>query len=145
MGSYRNLDAWKEARILCKMVYRITEILPESERFGLSSQMQRAAVSILSNIAEGYGREGAKEYIRFLHISCGSAYELETQIIICNDLDYLNREQASQLYEKNAVVIKLLRGLIRSLQQRQGISLREVANEYGENTDSPFKQPTTNN
>ena len=134
MGTYRDLDAWKEARVLCKMVYRITELFPDSERFGLSSQMQRAAVSILSNIAEGYGREGAKKYIRFLHISCGSAYELETQIIICNDLGYLDKEQATKLYEKNTVVIKLLRGFIRSLMKRQGVSLREPVEEYGGNT-----------
>lgn len=91
MGTYRELNAWKEARILCNMVYRITETLPESERYGLSSQMRRAAVSILSNIAEGYERDGAKEYVHFLRISCGSAYELETQIILCSDLHYIEK------------------------------------------------------
>ena len=145
MGTYRDLDAWKEARVLCKMVYEISALLPESEKFGLSSQMQRAAVSILSNIAEGYGRDGSKEYIRFLHISCGSAYELETQIIICSDLGYFNRDDASLLFKKNTVVIKLLRGLIRSLSQRQGVSIREQANKYGSESGLPFKQPTTSN
>ena len=138
MRTYRDLDAWKEARNLCIMIYKLTESLPDVEIYGLTSQMRRAVVSIASNIAEGYGREGAKEYIRFLHIACGSAYELETQIILCHDLGYINKAQALEVYNKNTVVIKLLRGLIRSLARRQGVSLKEQGQVYGRDTELPF-------
>lgn len=149
MGTYRELNAWKEARILCNMVYRITEALPKSERYGLSSQMRRAAVSILSNIAEGYGRDGAKEYVHFLRISCGSAYELETQIILCSDLHYIEKMQADELHQKNVTVLKLLRGLIRSLQTQQATELREETTTYAAEDNECYsmqpRQPTTNN
>lgn len=131
MGTYKDLDAWKKARMLCKAIYQATESMPETENYGLISQMRRAVISIASNMAEGYGRDSAKDYIRFLRIACGSSYELETQIILSHDLGYFTKEQAVELYKRNTVVLKLIRGLIRSLSERQGISLKEERSTYG--------------
>lgn len=105
--------------------------MPETENYGLISQMRRAVISIASNMAEGYGRDSAKDYIRFLRIACGSGYELKTQIILSHDLGYFTKEQAVELYKRNTVVLKLMRGLIRSLSERQGISLKEEQSSYG--------------
>jgi len=82
LQSYKDLEVWKKSIGLVSAVYKLSKQLPSAERFGLSSQMQRAAVSIPSNIAEGYARKGTGEYIQFLSIAFGSAAELETQLII---------------------------------------------------------------
>jgi len=78
-SGYRNLRVWEKSMSLCREVYRLTSCFPESERFGLTSQMRRAAVSIPSNIAEGQGRLARREFARFLAIARGSLKELETQ------------------------------------------------------------------
>lgn len=80
--SYRDLLAWQKAVMLVELVYRMSARLPVDERFGLTSQLRRAAVSILSNIAEGHGRESTKEFTRFISIARGSLAELETQLEI---------------------------------------------------------------
>ena len=115
--TYQDLTAWKESRKLCTMIYQALTAIPTEEKYALSSQMRRAVVSIASNIAEGAGRGNVKEFIHFLRIARGSSYELETQIIICVDLKYIDNEAASALYKQNTSVIKLLNGLIRSLQK----------------------------
>ena len=115
--TYQDLTAWKESRKLCTMIYQALVSVPMEEKYALSSQMRRAVVSIASNIAEGAGRGNPKEFIHFLRIARGSSYELETQIIICVDLKYIDNEAASALYKQNTSVIKLLNGLIRSLQK----------------------------
>ncbi len=90
MSTHRDLDVWKEAIALVTEVYRLTADFPKSEQFGLVSQMTRAAVSIPSNIAEGAARGTKKEYVYFLNISLGSISELETQIIISHNLEYIS-------------------------------------------------------
>jgi four helix bundle protein len=85
LNSYKDLKVWKQGIDLVKLVYEVTEHLPAHERYALASQMQRAAVSIPSNIAEGYARKGTKEYIHFLSMAYGSSAELETQAIILGE------------------------------------------------------------
>ena len=94
MKTYRDLIVWQKAMALVKETYSLSALLPREERFGLVSQMQRAAVSIPSNIAEGYGRGSTNDYLRFLSIARGSKYELETQIEICIMQSYFTREDA---------------------------------------------------
>ena len=86
LQSYKQLIVWQKSIELVKEIYRVTEEFPKNELYGITSQMRRAAVSIPSNIAEGYKRNGRQEYIHFLNISEGSAAELETQLIISKDL-----------------------------------------------------------
>jgi len=93
MKKFKNLNIWKEGIDLVANVYKLTAHFPEEEKFGLISQMRRCAVSIPSNIAEGYGRNSDSELNRFLNISRGSSYELETQLIICDKLGYILKEQ----------------------------------------------------
>lgn len=87
--SFEKLEVWNDARNLVKMIYLQTDNFPEKERFGLSSQMQRAAVSIVSNITEGVSRSSVKEKIRFLELAYGSLMELYCQLYVSVDLDYL--------------------------------------------------------
>lgn len=87
--SFEKLEVWNDARNLVKMIYLHTDNFPEKERFGLSSQMQRAAVSIVSNITEGVSRNSVKEKIRFVELAYGSLMELYCQLYVSVDLDYL--------------------------------------------------------
>ena len=89
MQDFKNLTVWHAARRLAKSIYQLTALLPESERFGLSSQMRRASISICSNIAEGCGRRGDREFRRFLNLAMGSASELESELILCLDLSLI--------------------------------------------------------
>ena len=94
MRNFRDLDIWKDARILVKEIYILTETLPENEKFGLIFQINRCAISIPSNIAEGCAKSSNKDFCRFLEISLGSCYELETQLILCSDLEFISLEIA---------------------------------------------------
>jgi four helix bundle protein len=89
LKNYKELKVWEKSYQLCLEVYRITQEFPKIEIYGLVSQMRRAALSIPSNIAEGYGRKSITEYLRFLYIAYGSVCELETQIMLSGDLGYL--------------------------------------------------------
>ena len=95
-------------------IYLATSSFPKEELYGLTSQIRRASVSIPSNIAEGYGRFSNKELVRFLFISLGSASEVETQLIICNRLNYMQEKEFNYLSQLNNEIIKMLAGLIRS-------------------------------
>jgi len=90
MNNFRELTVWKRGVKLASRIYLLTSEFPKSEIYGLTAQTRRSAVSISSNIAEGAGRGSEKEFAKFLRISFGSACELEIQLIIANDLDYLN-------------------------------------------------------
>ncbi len=113
--TFRDLIAWQKAVELAKMVYRMTEPMPTTERFGLTLQMRKAAVSIPSNIAEGYARQSRTDYIRFLRVARGSLAELETQIIIAHDLNMLHKIQP--LMNLLPETDRVLQGLIRSLEK----------------------------
>ncbi|CAM4397139.1 four helix bundle protein [Zobellia roscoffensis] len=108
---YKELDIWVQARALVKSVYVLTKSFPREEQFSLTSQVRRCSVSVPSNIAEGCGRQSNKETIHFLHISRGSLYELETQLILANDLGYIDTDIKVILHEVERVK-KLLNGFI---------------------------------
>ncbi len=108
---YKELDIWVQARELVKTVYVITKSFPMAEQFSLTSQIRRCVVSVPSNIAEGCGRQSAKETIHFLHIARGSLYELETQLILAGDLGYITSGIDNIITEIERVK-KLLNGFI---------------------------------
>ena len=113
--NFRDLIVWQKAMDLVIEIYSLTRSFPKSEIFGLSSQMQKAAVSVPSNIAEGHGRESTKSYIFHLSISKGSLQELETQLIIATRLKYIQRDET---IEAGALIIeidKMLNSLVRKL------------------------------
>ena len=101
-----------------KKVYETTCALPEIEKFGLTQQMRRCAVSVASNIAEGTGRSTDKDFINFLHISLGSTYEIETQILLCEQLNYFTKEIVEVLLKEISDIQKMLIGLINSLKSK---------------------------
>lgn len=111
--NYTELEVWKEARALVKVVYKLTHNFPDTEKFTLSSQIQRAVISIPSNIAEGCGRESRKDSIRFFYIARGSLYELETQLLLSFDLNYLDKEPLDEGLKALQQVRKLLSDFIK--------------------------------
>lgn len=115
MHNYKELRVWQESIKLATEVYRCTESFPKEEKYGLISQIQRSVVSVASNIAEGGGRNGGAEFKMFLGYAAGSACELETQIIIAKELNYLSEEKSGTLILKVTEVQKMLFGLIKSL------------------------------
>ena len=116
--SYRGLEVWQKAMDTVDSIYRITSGFPDEERFGLTSQMRRSAVSVPSNIAEGYGRSHHKEYLRYLTISRGSLMELETQLIVAVRQDLCNRQDAASCWTMMQETARLLHGLIRSVRSK---------------------------
>jgi len=115
VANYRNLMVWQNSRKLVKKIYDLTGKFPLEEKFGLANQIQRAAVSIPSNIAEGYGRNSDKEMIRFLSIAKGSLYEVETQLYIAIDLKYLSEKETQPVMERCNEIGKMITGLIKTL------------------------------
>ncbi|HEX4320139.1 MAG TPA: four helix bundle protein [Acidobacteriaceae bacterium] len=113
--SYKELTVWKRAIELSLAIYRLTANFPIEERYGISSQLQRAGVSIPSNIAEGYGRGTRKDYKQFLAIARGSTLEVQTQLIIANELGYCYLEQLKKTEALSEEVSKMLYALIRKL------------------------------
>lgn len=112
---HKNLEVWRKSFELACNIYKLTQLFPEEEKFGLVSQMRRAAVSIPSNIAEGCGRGTNKETLRFVDIACGSLAELETHLMLANRLEFINSD--SFINELN-VVGKLLSGFKRYLKEK---------------------------
>ena len=112
MSPYKNLRVWNESMELAKMVYLLTASFPREELYGLSSQMRRCAVSIPSNIAEGYGRGTNAELIHFLYISLGSSNELDTQLELSRRFAYVNDEDFIMLDALNNSVNKMIQSLI---------------------------------
>jgi four helix bundle protein len=117
VGDYRNLSVWKKAHCLSLEIYRATASFPASERFSLVAQLRRSATSIVSNIAEGAGRQNDRELVRFLRIARGSAWELECQLLLSRDMDFIERERHLELEAQCQEVSKMLMGLVRSSRQ----------------------------
>lgn len=111
MANYRNLMVWQNSRKLVKQIYNLTGKFPLEEKFGLANQIQRAAVSIPSNIAEGAGRNSDKEFKRFLFIANGSIAELETQLLICEKLDFADQADIYNLLRRTEEIRKMIFGL----------------------------------
>lgn len=116
--SFTQLTAWQEGHQLVVAVYRATDQFPRTEQFGLSSQMQRAAVSITSNIAEGFSRAGRKEKQQFYTTALASLTELQNQLLIARDVGRLPRPQFDSLAAQSLTVRRLLWGLVKSAQSR---------------------------
>ena len=112
--NFTQLIAWKESHIVVLEVYKILKTFPQSEQFGLISQMQRAAVSVTSNIAEGFGRESSKEKARFYYISKGSLTEIQNQLIISRDIGYIKNTEFKELFTQTSKAQRILYGLIRA-------------------------------
>ena len=117
MKNYKELFVWQKGISLTVEAYRITEQFPEKEKFALANQIQRAAVSIPSNIAEGWGRGTTKEYIHFLYIAKGSLMELETQIIIAYKLEYIDQTDYDRISNLITSIAMMLNKLISKLKK----------------------------
>lgn len=111
MHNFKELKVWQNARKLTKEIYVVTSKFPPEERFGLIAQMRSCAVSITSNIAEGSGRSTDKDFSHFLGMSLGSSCELETQVIISSDLDFITIEQYNDLIDRILEIQRMLVGL----------------------------------
>lgn len=117
--SYRDLDVWQKAMDLVVECYQTTKVFPKSEVFGLSSQLQRAAVSIAANIAEGHSRQHTKEFIQHLSIAYGSLAELETHIQIAGLLNYIDKNHVDVLLTEAAAIGRMLNGLRKALEKKR--------------------------
>jgi four helix bundle protein len=115
MHRYKELKFWQLSRTFCKDIYIITKSFPDDERFGLISQLRRASVSIPSNIAEGASRSSNKDFTRFLTISLGSCYEIETQLLISFDLGFITKNQLETLLNTLNQIIKMMSKFISTL------------------------------
>jgi four helix bundle protein len=100
MKTFKDLFIWQKAMTLVTNTYQITQQFPNEELFGLTSQIRRSAVSIPSNIAEGYGRESQKDFLRFINFAVSSLFELQTQIEIAKNINYLNETEFNNIFEK---------------------------------------------
>ena len=114
---YKDLQVWQKSIELVKEIYFITKELPREESFNLISQMRRSAVSVSSNIAEGWMRQHTNEYIQFIYHALGSCGELDTQVIISNHLGYVDNKTMDSLSEIINHVIRMLRNLVKSLKK----------------------------
>lgn len=115
MQSYKELFVWQKSMLLCEQIYGETKGFPKSELYGLTNQIQRSAVSIPSNIAEGQRRGHKQEYIQFLRIAFGSGAELETQLILAKNIGYLREESFTKLINLLEEVMKMLNVLLSRL------------------------------
>ena len=115
---FRNLTVWQNSIRLVTDVYKVTKEFPSDERFGLVTQIQRSAVSIPSNIAEGTGRGTDKDFSNFLNMALGSSYELETQLLIGNNLKYLKDDELTKVLDPLHEIQKMLASLITNLKSK---------------------------
>ncbi len=116
---FTDLDAWREAHKLVLLVYRLTENFPDKERFGLTNQLRRAAISVTSNIAEGFGRGTKNDKVHFYTMAKGSLFETQNQVYIGKDLKYLNQNQFVEFEQQSDIVSRLITGLRRSAMDRK--------------------------
>lgn len=117
--SYKDLIVWQRAITLVTEVYLATQSFPREELYGLTSQLRRSAVSVASNIAEGQGRISKAEFRQFLGVARGSLIEMETQLVIANNLGYVSRDTADRLAARSGEVSRLLHGLMQSIQPHE--------------------------
>ena len=113
--TYRDLLVWQKSMTLVTGIYRMTKSFPQNELYGLTSQIRRSAVSIPSNIAEGYGRRSRQDYIRFLQIAMGSLFELQTQLQIAVNLEYVAQSQFETVNDQTREIERMMSSLISKL------------------------------
>src|SRR5947207_3228875 len=118
VNDYRDLEVWQQAMELVTLIYQHTARFPGEEKYGLTNQLRRAAVSVPSNIAEGQGRRTTKDFLTFLFIARGSILEVQTQVEIARRLLYLGQDQASLLDNQITTVVRLTNGLINALERK---------------------------
>ena len=119
LKNYRELNVWQRAYKVCLDVYKITKSFPNEEKYGLTSQIRRSAVSVPSNIAEGYGRKTTNEYIQALYIAYGSICELETQVLLAGDLGYIKAGNLEMIQKDIGDIERMLKRLINSLKEKE--------------------------
>lgn len=118
--TFRDLLVWRKSMEMVTHVYKLTADFPSDEKYGLTSQIRRSAVSIPSNIAEGYGRNSTGDYVRFLRIACGSAYELATQMEISLNLEYLTTSQFETVNARTLEIERMLGSMISKISNTRG-------------------------
>jgi len=112
--SFTDLKAWQESHRLALAIYRVTENFPPNEQYGLTSQLKRAASSVTSNIAEGFGRSSSKDTEHFFTMATGSLYEIKSQLLLAKDLGFISTKDFSVIAEQANLAHKLLNGLLRA-------------------------------
>jgi four helix bundle protein len=112
--NFTDLEAWKESQKLVLFVYKITKNFPQEEKFGLTNQIRRASVSIVSNIAEGFGRSSGKDKAQFYAIAKGSIMEVESQLLVAKDLKYIDNRTFEEANDLVRLTIRLVSGLVNS-------------------------------
>lgn len=117
LKNYKELKVWQKSYQLCIGIYKITRAFPKEEQYCLTSQIRKSAISVPSNIAEGYGRGSTNDYIRFLYIAYGSNCELETQILLSSDLGYIEENYKRDLLDRIREVERMLKALIKLLKK----------------------------
>ncbi len=118
ISSFKDLKTWQQAQEFAVEIYKITGSFPDEEKFGITNQLRRAAVSISSNIAEGFSRQGAREKLQFYHVAKGSLTEVESQLDLACRVGYISEKELNSLYELAQNVGRLLTGLLRSIPSR---------------------------
>jgi len=118
LKTHKDLDVWKDSRKLVSVIYELTSKFPKEEVYSLTAQIKRAAITIPSNVAEGAARDSNKEYIHFLFIALGSVAELDTQLIIAKDLNFISDKDFNSTSEKLNIIGKMLSGLIKYRQSK---------------------------
>ncbi len=113
--SFTDLTTWQKGHELVLVIYKTTEAFPSKEIFGITNQMRRASVSVTSNIAEGFSRRSNKEKAQFYYMALGSLTELQSQLIIVRDIEYLGEDNFDKISKQTIIVSKLINGLIKSL------------------------------
>ncbi len=119
MSTFKDLLIWLKAMNLVTKIYQTTQLFPKDEQFGLTSQIRRSSISIPSNIAEGFGRQGKNDYLKFLNISLSSLFEMQTQIEIAKNINYLNETDFSILYEDSRELERMLVSFINKIKNRK--------------------------
>jgi len=117
MNNFRELKVWQKARVHTKDTYNILKHFPDDEKFGLTSQIKRASISISSNIAEGAGRNSDADFSRFLDIALGSCFEVDSQFTLAFDLEFINKEEYEKIINSIFEIERMLIGLIKSMRK----------------------------
>ncbi len=117
--TFRELIVWQKSMQLVTNIYRLSQAFPREERYGLTNQLRRSAVSVPSNIAEGFGRQTTKDYLRFLQIAMGSLFEFQTQLEIAKNLEFLSRTDFDSTFEASRELERMLSSLIRKLKSKE--------------------------
>jgi len=124
---FRTLNAWKKAYELALEIYRLSKKFPKQEVYALTSQLQRAAVSVPANIAEGYERNHRKEYLQYLYIAKGSLGEVETYLLLAKDLGYMTEKDFAAISQMRDETARIIKGLVRSLERGTDSSKGQAA------------------